>query len=298
MARAVQGELAFRSWGGRRPGAGRPATAGRRPVPHRSRAPHDVRAPVHVTMRAAAGLPSLRGVRIFDPVRRALAVSSHASFRILHFSVQADHVHLLVEADHPDGLVRGCQGLAVRVAKAVNRTLGRRGAVWGDRYHARRLGTPREFRNALAYVLNNWLKHVPGARGRDPRSSAAWFNGWRTPGPQPLEPAPVSAPRTWLARKGWLRQGRLDPADGPARSGMLRPRPAASGGAGRREASGAAIPGNVARLQGSVGAVRRDGAEPYPSWNRPSARPVRTTARVSAGDNAVVSTACPSRFPR
>jgi REP element-mobilizing transposase RayT len=146
MRRVAQGEFVFRSWGGRRRGAGRPPGPRRRSVPHRRRAPHDPRTPVHVTLRAAAGLPSLRGARIFDAVRRALAAASRAGFRLIHFSVQSDHVHLLVEADRSGGLARGCQGLAVRVAKAVNRVLGRRGAVWGDRYHARCLATPREVR--------------------------------------------------------------------------------------------------------------------------------------------------------
>src|SRR5262249_9125783 len=116
---------------------------------------------------------------------------------------------------------RGCQGLAVRIAKAVNRALGRRGAVWGDRYHARWLRTPREVRAALVYVLQNWRKHVPGARGLDPRSTARGFEGWRRAPPRPAGPAPMRAPRTWLARVGWLRHGRLGVDEGPRR--RLRP---------------------------------------------------------------------------
>jgi len=118
MRRAWQHEFIFRTWGGRRLGAGRPPTARRRPVPHRSRAPHHSSTPVHVTIRIAADLPSLRDARLFATVRSALAASSHACFRLLQFSVQADHVHLLVEADHREGLIRGCQGFSVRVAKA------------------------------------------------------------------------------------------------------------------------------------------------------------------------------------
>jgi hypothetical protein len=69
-----------------------------------------------------------------------------------------------VEADEPTGFERGVRGLAIRIAKAVNRMLARRGPVWGDRYHARMLRTPREVRNALVYVLNNFRKHTgPGA---------------------------------------------------------------------------------------------------------------------------------------
>jgi len=120
-----------------------------------------------------------------------------------------------VEADEPTRLSRGVQGLAIRVAKAVNRVLGRRGTVWGDRYHARVLKTPREVRNALVYVLQNWKKHVSGAHGADPRSSAAWFTGWRVPVARALGSAPIATARTWLARVGWQRHGMLDTREAP-----------------------------------------------------------------------------------
>jgi len=216
MSRAAQGVFVFRTWGGRRAGAGHPRRPGRRFVSHRRRAPHDRNAPVHVTLRATADIPSLRGTRLFGAVRRALTAASGLTFRLLHFSVQADHIHLLVEAEGGNSLVRGCQGLMVRVAKAVNRVLARRGTVWADRYHARHLRTPREVRHALVYVLQNWRKHVPGARGWDSRSSAAWLvDGWRTPLPRPHGPPPVRKPRTWLAREGWRRHGRLGADEGP-----------------------------------------------------------------------------------
>jgi hypothetical protein len=153
---------------------------------------------------------------LFAAVRTALAAASTARFRVLQFSVQQDHLHLLVEADEPTGLGRGLQGLAIRVGRAVNRVLGRHGGVWRDRYHARTLTTPREVRNALVYVLNNWRKHIPGAQGRDARSSAAWFDGWRDPTPGD-GPAPVSIVRTWLARIGWRRLGLIDEGEAPRR---------------------------------------------------------------------------------
>ena len=134
---------------------------------------------------------------------------------MLQFSVQADHLHLLVEADGSDALSRGMQGFAIRAAKAVNRTLRRKGQVWADRFHARALRTPREVRNALVYVLNNVRKHVPGARGFDARSSAPWFSGWRSPMRPSPGAAPVVPPRTWLARVGWQRGGRIHPDERP-----------------------------------------------------------------------------------
>ncbi len=199
-------DLIFRSWGGRRPGAGRPRRPGRPRVPHDRRTPHEPRCPAHVTLRALAGVPALRNATVFPYVRAAIGGSSHAHFRILHFSVQADHLHLLVEADAASSFVRGCQGLAIRLAKAVNRTVGRRGRVWGDRYHARLLRTPREVRAALVYVLQNWRKHVPGASGLDPRASAAWFDGWRSAVVPAVGASPVRPPGTWLARSGWRRR--------------------------------------------------------------------------------------------
>jgi putative transposase len=161
----------------------------------------------------------LRSVDLFPAVRDALGAASVARFRVLHFSVQSDHLHLVVEADEPTGLARGLQGLAIRVAKAINRVLGRHGSVWGDRYHARPLSTPREVRSALIYVLNNWRKHIPGARGLDARSSAAWFDGWRTVVRRPVGRSPVVGARTWLGRVGWRRHGPLDPRETPRRPG-------------------------------------------------------------------------------
>jgi putative transposase len=160
-----------------------------------------------VTLRACETLPSLRRDDVFSAARTAFAKTSKERFRLLHYSVQRDHVHLVVEGDGAGELRSGIQGLAIRVAKAINRALGRRGKVWWDRYHARALATPREVRHALVYVLQNWKKHLAGARGLDSRSSAAWFTGWRTSIVAPAGPPPVALARTWLARIGWRRHG-------------------------------------------------------------------------------------------
>jgi REP-associated tyrosine transposase len=168
-------------------------------------------------MRRRSGLPSLRGERVFGAMQRAFAAASDETFRVLHFSVQADRVHLLVEADVPSRLSSGMQGLAIRTAKAINRVIGRGGRVWADRFHARSLATPREVRNALIYVLQNWKKHERGAFGIDPRSSAQWFVEWRDPVSCPRRRSPLASPRTWLLRIGWKRSGRITFADGPRR---------------------------------------------------------------------------------
>jgi len=213
---SIQLELRARTWGGKRPGAGRKPSGRKVGVPHRTRPPHHALHPVHVTLRAQHGLPSLRSDVLFATVRRGLSQASHGGLRLVEFSVQRDHVHLLVEAVGVRALSRGLQGLAIRIAKGVNRVLGRRGHVWSGRYHARALRTPREVRNALVYVLQNWRKHVPGARGLDWRSSAVWFQGWRGPVQRTAARPPVVPPRTWLAAVGWRRLGLIHPDERPA----------------------------------------------------------------------------------
>lgn len=172
---------------------------------------------MHVTLRARDGLPPLRLPAVFPAVRRALAAVSTAHFRLTHFSIQRDHLHLVVEAEDSTRLTRGLQGLAIRVARAVNRVLDRRGKVWADRFHARLLRTPREVRLAIVYVLNNVRKHIAGARGVDPCSSAPWFAEWGTGGRVPAEPSPVVAAQTWLGRVGWRRHGPIHLDDSPRR---------------------------------------------------------------------------------
>src|SRR5690349_6882269 len=187
MARGPQLAFAFRTRGGKRKGAGRPPKGSTAGVSHLRRPALSRHHPVHVTLRIAAGVPSLREGRLFDNVRMALGGRA---------------------------LARGLQGLSVRVARAVNRTLARRGRLFADRYHARALKTPRAAHFAVRYVLLNARKHgaavAPGFI--DGCSSAAWFGDfsrpdelafgaaqtraqWRTA--SGLE-APVVVPETWL----------------------------------------------------------------------------------------------------
>jgi putative transposase len=158
------------------------------------------------------GLGSLRDCPVFLVLEAALAAASSAAFRIVHYSVQHDHLHVILEATDRVALLSGLRGLAIRTARAINRAAKRSGRVWGDRYHSRELRTPREVRAALVYVLHNWKKTVRGAQNLDPCATGYWFDGWRGPRPawsrpSPDEAAPVRAPRTWLLTTGWRRYG-------------------------------------------------------------------------------------------
>jgi hypothetical protein len=111
-------------------------------------------------------------------------------------------------------------GVSIRIARAVNRAAERRGSVWGDRFHARDLRTPREARNGIVYVLMNWKKHVLGAKGIDRCSSASSFTGWLahpSSGP-PDHLEAVEPPATWLLRTGWKRHGLIATSERPRAS--------------------------------------------------------------------------------
>ncbi len=210
-----QTRMEFRTWGGRRVNAGRKRRHphARPNVPHRARAGHKASHPVHVTLRARAGLPPFRENGIFAEMRKALRGANRSPavgerFRVVHFSIQRDHVHFIIEAHDAITLARGTQGLAIRLARAVNRALHVRGKVWGDRFHARELTTPRAVRNAIVYVLMNARKH--GARiasGIDAFSSARWFDGFSRAPRASEEPSIVVAAKTWLGGIGWRRRG-------------------------------------------------------------------------------------------
>ena len=177
--------------------------------------------PVHVTLRLAKGIPSLRSKRLYPVVRDALGrVNERLGLRVVEHSVQQDHLHLIGEVESKAALSRGMQGLAIRIAKAINKAIGRaKGRVFRDRYHVEVLKTPRQVRNALAYVLNNFRKHMaqlgfeqePRSQVDD-RSSGPWFAGWRRRVDNPgTGPPPHPRPSTWLLRVGWRRHGLLDP---------------------------------------------------------------------------------------
>ena len=126
---------------------------------HLSRKPLAARYPVHVTIRLVAGLPGLRDIET-ETLLRECFVKAKDRFgcRLIEYSIQKDHVHLIVKAKDRSALSRGMKGLQVRIARALNKHWGRRGKVFSDRYHEHVLRTPREVRNALAYVLHNARK--------------------------------------------------------------------------------------------------------------------------------------------
>ena len=237
LALALEGKTRKRRRVGRvRAPLGRPpspARAGRGFVPHVTREAHVERHPVHVTMRRVPAAPSFRSERVSDAIMIQLVRAGRAGsgIRVVHFSLQDDHLHLMLEGADAADLSRQAQKLFSRIALAVNAVAQRRGSLFRDRHHRRALTTPTEVRRALVYIMFNTRKHAganslgnPASgifRWFDPLTSAAWFDAWSPrAGPPPaaaahvrehlasLAPgAPVATSHSWLARVGWQRAG-------------------------------------------------------------------------------------------
>jgi REP element-mobilizing transposase RayT len=223
--RHVQQQL-FRR-GGKRRGAGRKpkgARAGERHAPRPEFKPYHA---LHVVMRVAPGVGSLRRRAMYKAIREAtITAAMRERFRIIHLSLQRTHVHMLVEAEHKAALARGMQGFQISAARNINTALGdgvrrRRGKVFADRYHVEVITTPTRARHAIGYILGNWRKHKEDQHGLastwlvDPFSTAILFPDWKElqdkalmwPIRQTYDPMIVFRPRTWLLAEGWKLAG-------------------------------------------------------------------------------------------
>jgi REP element-mobilizing transposase RayT len=196
--RQRQLSLAFPKRGGTQPGAGRPrlreypGVIGTL-VPHLARKSFASTRGVHVTQRLRPGVGYLRKQGPARVVQQALrdAADLHG-MRVVHYSIQGSHLHLVVEADDTVALSRGMQGLCVRIARRLNRHLRRRGAVFADRFHANVLESRRQVANAIRYVLTNYRHHTHEYLPPE------WHDEYATRATQPL-----AEPKLWLLRVGW-----------------------------------------------------------------------------------------------
>ena len=191
----------------KKPGAG---------MRHGARDALSSRYPVHVVLKLARGLPRLRTKRPYKVLRRCFAKGcDRFGFRLVHYSVQGDHLHLIVEAKDRKALSSGMGGLAIRIARGLNKLWSRKGKVFADRYYDHILRTPMEVKRALAYVFHNRDKHREYELDRDEIdifSSGMWFDGWREKTVNEIGfqvPPPLARSRTWLLKTGWRRHGLL-----------------------------------------------------------------------------------------
>lgn len=233
--RHVQQELFTR--GGKRKGAGRKPRGARSGSQHQERPDVGPNQALHIVLRVVSAVGSLRKREMYNALREATIVAAvRERIRIVHISLQRNHVHLLVEAESKQVLARGMQGFQISAARNINTLLGgryrrRRGPVVADRYHLEVITSPRRARHALSYILSNWRKHGEDRWGLastwliDPFSSGISFPDWKEledkafmwPIRASYDPLVVRRPESWLLREGWKRCGSISASDVPGR---------------------------------------------------------------------------------
>ena len=206
-------QLAFKTWGGRRKGSGRTKTGN---VRHVKREDVDFRKPLHITKRLKRGLRGLCTKGVLRDLQRAMRMSNKNGAHVVEFSLQTNHVHLIVEAKDNRALAKGMNALWAVFGKAIRARLPGRGAVFSGRYYMKVIRSARYMRNALEYVLLNDSKHSGQGPDYSEFNSAMYFahfgkllnRNWRAPLKwASADPRPdfLEAPRSWLCREGWRR---------------------------------------------------------------------------------------------
>lgn len=196
-----------KGWGGKRRGAGRKNRTGT--VSHAVRERVDFKKPLHITMRLMPGLKGLRTAKMKAAFERCLIRAKAKGLRVLHFSIQGNHLHFVIECASNTELASGMNSLGTSFGRTIRAKLGGKGGVFDGRYHLHVLKTPAEMRNALAYVLLNRSKHQDVIPYKDDFSSAEHFQEWKLLIGQswrsrlPAFPDHLSRPKSWLARTGW-----------------------------------------------------------------------------------------------
>ena len=249
--KASQTSLDFRRDKNGQKRGGRRKNAGRKPVHFlpsgkrlhrrvRKRPSVSSRTPVHVVLRVTEAVGRLRRRHSYHAIRLAILTAAVLGLiRVVHVSIQRDHIHLLVEAASEQALAGGLKGLQVSAARRLNAAITierklaapRRGRVFVTRYHAEIIRTPRQARCALAYVLNNWRRHredLAGVAQRraqvDPDSSGIAFDGWHGSSspftvPADYHPLPVEVAQSWLFKTGWRKHGAIGLREVPGPTG-------------------------------------------------------------------------------
>lgn len=229
MAGEVQLAMDLRvpnTWGGAREGAGRKKSQGRRPPEHGERPNVSRHHPRHTVLRTLQAIPRLRTPAVYIAIRGAMEkILAKPEFRVVHMTIQHNHLHFIVEAENKAALSHGMRAVAITCARAINKAGGRHGQVFAHRYYAGAITSPRQMRHVLCYVLNNWRRHNEDERSWrahealvDPYSSALDFDGWKERSAISAAYArlPVAQPQTWLMNVGWKRYGPISVYEVPA----------------------------------------------------------------------------------
>jgi REP element-mobilizing transposase RayT len=156
-------------------GAGRKAIHDRG-IRHISRDPIKRITPLHLTIKIESKKAGIKNKNILTALHHSIKKARILGLRILHYTLEFDHVHLLVEADNNERLGRGMQSFGISFSKGINKIKQMKGRVFKTRYHFRKLKTLTEIKNVLKYILRNGIKHKHSSSLLNPYNSLVAIN--------------------------------------------------------------------------------------------------------------------------
>lgn len=131
-------------WGGLRSKAGRKRIRSRG-VAHIPREKISIRTPLHVNFKYKIPVRNKETLKL---LKKSIQNARKHGLRILHYSFQHNHIHLILEAENNSILTKGMRSLNITFAKGLHK-----GRIQIERYHLHVLKTVRETKHAIHYVL-------------------------------------------------------------------------------------------------------------------------------------------------
>ena len=141
-----------------------PKRAGRKPIHdkgirHIQRERFERESSFHITIKVRQEKSDLQNKMILKALHRAIMKARYKSLKVIHYTLEFNHIHLLVEAYNQEQLSNCMQSFGVTLAKMINKVKFKKGRVYKHRYHLRRLSSVMELKNVLKYIFNNGIKH-------------------------------------------------------------------------------------------------------------------------------------------
>lgn len=108
--------------------------------------------PLHINFKYKLSVKNKEGLKA---LHKAIKNARSHGLKIIHFSLQHNHVHLIIVATNNRILTKGMRSLTITLSKTLDK-----GRIQLQRYHLHVLRTRKEAKNAFHYVLFNERKHT------------------------------------------------------------------------------------------------------------------------------------------
>lgn len=163
-----------------------PKNAGRRAIHdigirHTKRMEINRPSALHLTIKLKKADIKIQNKAILKILRYAILRARLQGLKIIHYSLEHDHVHLhlYVECDDNEILGRSMKAFGVTLVKKMNKYFHKKGSAYKHRYHLRILKSASEVKNVINYILKNGMKHKRTNRVFDFYNSAIVIHDFR-----------------------------------------------------------------------------------------------------------------------